>query len=190
MEKLLKSLHPRISVKKAGTGTIYVNFNGKKIRVADHEPNEAAKRIRGKADFEIYTHDLVGKEINSKYDVVEKVAKFLKLEIKGTTKAAITRYNNRELKKAKEIAKIKAKNDAEFSDLKTLQRKFYAQIRKVVKGKEVELKKLLEESQAYGDLGSNGAKRRKRKTSYFKQNFKLRFGLEATPNDVDTALNA
>jgi hypothetical protein len=64
----------------------------------------------------------------------------------------------------------------------------HSTIKKVTKGKEKELKILFDEADKYGDLGSNGGKRRKRRVSYFKREFKSRFGIEATPSDVKSAL--
>jgi len=190
MKKLLKSLDKKISVRQAGTGTIYVSFDGKKIRIANHEPNRSMKRQRGSADLEIYTHDLVGKEINSKYDVVEKVADFLNIEIKGPTKSAITRFRNKELEKSKKLARIEIENEKEMKEIQDRIKKFYSKIKKLTKGKEKELKQLYAEAEKYGDLGSNGSKRRKRRTSYFKREFKNRFGIEATPSDVKNAINS
>lgn len=188
MQKLIKSLDKKISARYAGTGTLYVVYQGKKIRISNHEPNEAMRRIRGRADLEIYTHDIVGKEINTKYDVVEKVAQYLGLEIKGSTKGAITRYYNREAKKNKEILKFMQIAKAETDSIQKAIKKHHLMIRKSTKGRETELKQLYDEADKYGDLGSNGDKRRKRRVSYFKREFKARFGIEATPSTVKEAL--
>jgi len=188
MQKLIKSLNKKVSARYAGTGTLYVEFQGKKIRIGNHEPNEAMRRQRGIADLELYTHDIVGKEINSKYDIVEKVAGFLNLEITGSTKAAITRFRNKEFKKQKRLIEIQRKNKSEMDDIQKKIKDFHSKIRKLTKGKEKELKQLFIEADKYGDLGASGQKRRKRRVSYFKKEFLNRFGIEATPNDVETAL--
>ena len=189
MKKLIKSLDKKISVRQAGTGSIYVAFNGKKIRIANHEPNHAMTRMRGNADLEIYTHDLVGKEINNKYDVVEKVADYLGLEIKGSVKSAITRHNNKALKESNRLSKIMSDNKKEMDEIQKKIKVFHSTIKKITKGKDKELKTLFDEADKYGDLGTNGGQRRKRRVSYFKREFKARFGIEATPSDVKSALD-
>ena len=188
MKNLIESLDKRITARYAGTGTLYVEFQGKKIRIGNHEPNEAMKRHRGKADLELYTHDIVGKEINTKYDIVEKVADFLNLEITGATKAAITRFRNKEIEKNKILIEIQRKNKAEMDEIQKKIKDFHSKIRKLTKGKEKEIKQLFFEAEKYGDLGDNGQKRRKRRVAYFKREFKNRFGIEATPADVEIAL--
>jgi hypothetical protein len=189
MQKLIKSLDKKVSARYSGTGTLYVHYNGKKIRISNHEPNDAMRRIRGTADLEIYTHDLVGKEINTKYDVLEKVADYLKLEIKGSTKAALTRFRNKEAKEAKALAKIIAKNKVETNAIQKKIAQYHSKIRSLTKGREKELKQIYSEAEKYGALGSNGGKRRKRTVSYFKKAFLNTFGIEATPGDVKLALN-
>lgn len=188
MENLIKTLDKRVTARYAGTGTLYVEFQGKKIRISDHEPNHAMRRIRGEADLELYTHDLVGKEINTKYDIVEKVADFLNLEIKGATKAAITRFRNKEIEKNKMLIEWQRKHKAEMAEIQKKIKEFHSKIRQLTKGKEEEIKQLFFEAEKYGDLGANGDKRRKRRVSYFKREFKNRFGIEATPADVEAAL--
>lgn len=76
MQKLIKSLDKKVSARHAGTGTLYVEFQGKKIRIGNHEPNEALRKHRGRADLELYTHDLVGKEINSNMILLRKLPIF------------------------------------------------------------------------------------------------------------------
>ena len=188
MEKLIESLDKKVSVKCAATGTLYVEFQGKKIRISDHEPNYAMRGLRGEADLELYTHDLVGKEINSKYDIVEKVADFLNLEITGATKAAITRFRNKEIEKTRQLIEWQRKHKAEMAEIQKKIKEFHSKIRQLTKGKEKEIKQLFFEAEKYGDLGSNGDRRRKRRVSYFKREFKNRFGIEAKPADVETAL--
>lgn len=188
MQKLIKSLDKKVSARHAATGTLYVEFQGKKIRIGNHEPNEAMRKHRGRADLELYTHDLVGKEINSKYDVVEEVADFLNLEITGATKAAVTRFRNNEMKKNKRLIEIQRINKSQMDEIQNKIKEFHSIIRKLTKGKEKELKQLFIEAEKYGDLGSNGQKRRKKRVSHFKKEFKNRFGIEATPSDVEAAL--
>jgi len=188
MKKLIKALDKKISVRQAGTGSIYVSFNGKKIRISNHEPNHSMTRFRTEADLEIYTHDVVGKEINNKYDVVEKVAEFLGLEIKGAVKSAITRHFNKSLIEEKKLYKIMKENEAKTAEIQKKIKAFHAQIRKLTKNKDKELKALFNEAENYGNLGSK-SKRRKRTVSYFKREFKKRFGIEATPYNVKIALD-
>lgn len=188
MFKLLKSLDRRLKVNQAGTGTIYITFDDKKIRISNHEPNESMRRFRGEADLEIYTHDVVGKEINSKYDVIEKVSSFYNIEIPRGIKSAITRHKNAKYKEAIRIAEVQKSQKIFNDEVQEKLKIFHKKIKSLVRGREKELKKLLDEADKYGDLGSNGDKRRKRRVSYFKREFKNRFGIEATPGDVDSAL--
>ncbi len=187
MEKLLQSLHEDIVVNRALTGTIYVSYNYKKIRISNHEPRQfTGNRIS--ADLLIYTHDITGKEINSKYEVVEKIADFLNLKIPGPVKGAITRHNNKKKAEAQKLRELMRKNELSMKVLQLKKALFHLRIWNVIKGKEKQLKQLLKEAAEYGDLGSNGSKRKKRRVSFFKREFKNRFGITATPNDVAIAI--
>ena len=96
IENLLKKLDG-VRVHTAGTGSIYVYYNNLKVRVSDHEPNFGAPNRHNDKCF--YLKDIDG-QIFDIYNVVEEVAEYLEIEIKGTLKGMITKHLNAEMKLA------------------------------------------------------------------------------------------
>ena len=102
IENLLKKLDG-VRVHTAGTGSIYVYYNNLKVRVSDHEPNYGAPNRHNDKCF--YLKDIDG-HIFDIYNVVEEVAEYLQIEIKGTLKGMITKHLNAEMKLAEERFKF------------------------------------------------------------------------------------
>ena len=96
IENLLEKLEG-VEIHTAGTGTIYVYHNGLKVRISDHERNYGAPN-RG-VDKCFYTQDACGTKFDI-YNIVEQVAEYLNIEIKGSLKGMMTRKFNQEMKTA------------------------------------------------------------------------------------------
>lgn len=189
MRKLISLLSKNISVQEASTGTIYLNYKGVSIRISNHEPNYAMKRQRGAADHEIYTHSVEGVEINSKYDVVEKVAEIYNTEIAGTLKGILTRRINAEVKNIKFISELKQREEDAYSEwLESDEGKAELankeKARKIIQTKQHEILLILNEAEEYGNEGSNSKKQAKRARSYFKRKTKEVFGVEIEKSSV------
>lgn len=185
IEQLLKKLEG-VKVHTAGTGSIYVYYKEKKIRIADHEPNYNAPNRSNDKCF--YLQDACGTK-NDIYDVVEQVAEYLNIEIKGSLKGMFTKRFNEQMKRFEELQKYQAEQ-------KKAQAKFEAEkdhatnkLKAVISENKEEVAKILEEAEAYGDLASNGDKRRKRTKKYFKRVFTERFGFEPSIYNVKELLN-
>ncbi|MXV39389.1 hypothetical protein GO491_11990 [Flavobacteriaceae bacterium Ap0902] len=181
----MKALINRLGLKakEAATGTIYVEHNGKKVRVANHEPNFAMTKFRGDADLEIYTHDVEGSEINDKYDVVKMIAEFFEIEIKGTLKSILTKASNRKIAERNRLAELAKANKKEQEAIKEAKEERLNNLADFVAENKEELEAILADAEAYGDFGSNGAKRRKRRRNYFKNEVLKRFNVELELSD-------
>ena len=172
----IKMLSSKITVNEAATGTLYLSCKNISIRIADHEPNFDARRS---TDYkEIYTQTLEGVKQND-FQVVERISELLDIEIKGTLKGLFTREFNREMAIYKTIYKYPTKK---------VQENNIAQ--RIVQVADISIiNKMLSEAEAYGELGANGGKRRKRTVAFFKNAFFTKYNFYATPSDVKEALN-
>lgn len=187
LKELIEYLHKKINVKTSGTGTTYVYFDGKKIRISNHEPNDSLLFLRGKLDLEIYTHNVEGRQINDKYDVVELVAEYLDLPIKGYLKGIITRHFNKSMKELKEVTKIRMQEEKERLQLIKESDLFYKRIKDTLKGEEKAVKKILQEAENYSESAPNGNIRRKKRMKYFKRELNKKYGIVATVAEVRKA---
>ncbi|WP_130736747.1 hypothetical protein [Flavobacterium sp. J27] len=187
-KSFIQGLSKEIKYTGAGTGSVYLEFKNKKIRISNHEPNEAMKRMRGKSDLEIYITDLVGNPLNDKFDILEIVSKFFKLEITGTLKASLTKHLNKKAKEQEQINKYKKDHKQFLNDFQTKQQELHGLIKKVVGNKINNVKVIIKNAVDYGNLGSNSSKRNQRRRSFFKQEFKKQFGIEVELSDVKDAL--
>jgi hypothetical protein len=189
MTTLISKLSKDIKIHTAATGTIYLTYDEKIIRIGNHEPNYSMVKFRGKPDIKIYTHDIDGNEIANPYEVLEQVASFYGLNIPRELKSAITR--SKKVKAAKQAAKQAAinKKEDELATRLESRNEFIAKVKEAISGKESLIEPIIAGANEYGSLGSNGDKRRKRKASYFKREFFALFGIEATFDDVQRALN-
>jgi len=177
MENLLKQLSVKVTA--AATGTIYVYSDDDiMIRIGNHEPNFSAPRRQ--ADYEIYTHNIEGKEVNNKFQVVFKVCEILEIAVP----AEITEEYSIYLEEQKEFADIAEKGRMKATEVmlqgienRKLKGELFGQdITDFIQGKEDVIKEIVILAEAYAAEGSNGDKRRKRRRSFFKQELEKRFG--------------
>lgn len=181
VEKLLKKL-PGVDVHVAGTGTIYLSYKGKKMRISDHERNYSMDKQRGTPDKSIYTQDVSGKELIDKYGVVNDVADFYGIEIPKSMQGAMTRARNKDIKRSDELYKIKQQNDVSMANVSDKKNQKISDIKKAVKGREDELKQLLIDTEKYADENPN--KRSKRRSTYLKTHFLDMFGVADVNRDL------
>ena len=174
IENLLKKLDG-VRVHTAGTGSIYVYYNNLKVRVSDHEPNFGAPNRHNDKCF--YLKDIDG-QIFDIYNVVEEVAEYLEIEIKGTLKGMITKHLNAEMKLAEERFKFHLAAEKEREEVVTVYNAKCAKLKEVVDANKEEVEKMWNEAEAYGDQASSGDKRRKRRSKMFNRLFTARFGFE------------
>lgn len=185
IETLLQKVQG-IKVHTAGTGTIYVYYDGKKVRIADHEPNYNAPNRNNDKCF--YTKSASNENYDI-YDVVEQVCEYLGIEIKGTLKAAFTRHYNKQIKEFEEIQKYQAAQKQAQAEYKAKKEIEDNRLNTVINKYREEVVKMLNEAEEYGDLASNGKKRRERTRKYFKRVFVERFGFDPVFSDVKILLN-
>lgn len=189
MTTYIERLSEDIKIKVAGTGTIYLEFNEKTIRIGNHLPNYSMIKFRGDADLKLYTHDIEGKEILTKWEVLERIATFFEIAIPSRLQASITRGKNLKSKKAAIQAALDAESEKQRKAFIETRKSHMDVIKKLVTGREQEVREMLKAAQAYGELGSNAEKKRKRRTSYFKREFLAAFGMEAAIQDVKTVMD-
>lgn len=180
IENLLKKLDG-VRVHTAGTGSIYVYYNNLKVRVSDHEPNYGAPNRHNDKCF--YLKDIDG-HIFDIYNVVEEVAEYLQIEIKGTLKGMITKHLNAEMKLAEERFKFHLAAEKEREEAVAVYNAKCAKLKEVVDANKEEVKKMWNEAEAYGDQASNGDKRRKRRSKMFNRLFTARFGFEPINSEI------
>lgn len=184
IEQLLKKLEG-VKVHTAGTGSIYVYYKEKKIRIADHEPNYGAPNRSNDKCF--YLKDACGTK-NDIYDVVEQVAEYLEIEIKGTLKGMFTKRFNEQMKRFEELQKRQAAQRQAQAKIEAEKEHTTNNLKAVISENKEEVAKILEEAEAYGDLASNGKKRRERTRKYFKRVFVERFGFGPVFSEVKKML--
>lgn len=184
MKLLLEKLN--IKVKEASSGTLYIEENDIKIRISNHEPNFGAPRAL--ADYEIYTHNITGKEINDKYDVLEKVAEILNIEIKGSLKASLTKAKNKKAIEKGRIEALEAENNKRMAEIKDENTKRITLIKKAIEGKENLVLSLIAKAEEESNIVSNGDKRRKKRRKIFNSLFLENFNFKAELSDVNIAL--
>ena len=174
IENLLKKLDG-VRVHTAGTGSIYVYYNNLKVRVSDHEPNFGAPNRHNDKCF--YLKDIDG-QIFDIYNVVEEVAEYLEIEIKGTLKGMITKHLNAEMKLSEERFKFHLAAEKEREEAVAVYNAKCEKLKAIVDANKEEVEKMWNEADAYGDQASNGDKRRKRRSKMFNRLFTERFGFE------------
>lgn len=185
IEALLQKVQG-IKVHTAGTGSIYIYYNDKKVRISDHEPNYSAPN-RGN-DKCFYTKSASNEHYDI-YDVVEQVCEYLGIEIKGTLKAAFTRHFNDQMKEFEEIQKYKAAQKQAQVEYEAKKEIEYNRLKAIVNENKAEVEAMLNEAEEYGDLASNGKRRRERTRKYLKRVFEERFGFEPAISKVRELLN-
>ena len=174
IENLLKKLDG-VRVHTAGTGSIYVYYNNLKVRVSDHEPNFGAPNRHNDKCF--YLKDIDG-QIFDIYNVVEEVAEYLEIEIKGTLKGMITKHLNAEMKLSEERFKFHLAAEKEREEAVAVYNAKCEKLKAIVDANKEDVEKMWNEADAYGDQASNGDKRRKRRSKMFNRLFTARFGFE------------
>lgn len=174
IENLLKKLDG-VRVHTAGTGSIYVYYNNLKVRVSDHEPNFGAPNRHNDKCF--YLKDIDG-QIFDIYNVVEEVAEYLEIEIKGTLKGMITKHLNAEMKLSEERFKFHLAAEKEREEAVAVYNAKCEKLKAIVDANKEEVEKMWNEADAYGDQARNGDKRRKRRSKMFNRLFTARFGFE------------
>lgn len=184
IETLLQKVQG-IKVHTAGTGTIYVYYDGKKVRIADHEPNYSAPNRNNDKCF--YTKSTSNENYDI-YNVVEQVCEYLGIEIKGTLKAAFTCHYNKQMKEFEEIQKYQAAQKQAQAEYKAKKEIEDNRLNTVINKYREEVVKMLNDAEEYGDMASNGKKRRERTRKYFKRVFVEKFGFDPVFSDVKILL--
>ena len=174
IENLLKKLDG-VRVHTTGSGSIYVYYNNLKVRVSDQEPNFGAPNRHNDKCF--YLKDIDG-QIFDIYNVVEEVAEYLEIEIKGTLKGMITKHLNAEMKLSEERFKFHLAAEKEREEAVAVYNAKCEKLKAIVDANKEEVEKMWNEADAYGDQASNGDKRRKRRSKMFNRLFTARFGFE------------
>ena len=174
IENLLKKLDG-VRVHTAGTGSIYVYYNNLKVRVSDHEPNFGAPNRHNDKCF--YLKDIDG-QIFDIYNVVEEVAEYLEIEIKGTLKGLMTKHLNAKMKLTEERFKFHLAAEKEREEAVAIYNAKCEKLKAIVDANKEEVEKMWNEADAYGDQASSGDKRRKRRSKMFNRLFTARFGFE------------
>ena len=180
IENLLKKLDG-VRVHTAGTGSIYVYYNNLKVRVSDHEPNFGAPNRHNDKCF--YLKDIDG-QIFDIYNVVEEVAEYLEIEIKGTLKGMITKHLNAEMKLSEERFKFHLAAEKEREEAVAVYNAKCEKLKAIVDANKEEVEKMWNEADAYGDQASSGDKRRKRRSKMFNRLFTARFGFEPINSEI------
>ena len=180
IENLLKKLDG-VRVHTAGSGSIYVYYNNLKVRVSDHEPNYGAPNRHNDKCF--YLKDIDG-HIFDIYNVVEEVAEYLEIEIKGTLKGMITKHLNAEMKLAEARFKFQLAAEKEREEAVAVYNAKCEKLKVVGDANKAEVEKIWNEAEAYGDQASNGDKRRKRRSKMFNRLFTARFGFEPIISEI------
>ena len=180
IENLLKKLDG-VRVHTAGTGSIYVYYNNLKVRVSDHEPNFGAPNRHNDKCF--YLKDIDG-QIFDIYNVVEEVAEYLEIEIKGTLKGMITKHLNVEMKLTEERFKFHLAAEKEREEAVAIYNAKCEKLKAIVDANKEEVEKMWNEADAYGDQASSGDKRRKRRSKMFNRLFTARFGFEPINSEI------
>ena len=180
IENLLKKLDG-VRVHTAGSGSIYVYYKNLKVRVSDHEPNYGAPNRHNDKCF--YLKDIDG-HIFDIYNVVEEVAEYLEIEIKGTLKGMITKHLNAEMKLSEERFKFHLAAEKEREEAVAVYNAKCKKLEEVVDANKEEVKRMWNEAEAYGDQASSGDKRRKRRSKMFNRLFTARFGFEPINSEI------
>ena len=180
IENLLKKLDG-VRVHTAGTGSIYVYYNNLKVRVSDHEPNFGAPNRHNDKCF--YLKDIDG-QIFDIYNVVEEVAEYLQIEIKGTLKGLMTKHLNAKMKLTEERFKFHLAAEKEREEAVAIYNAKCEKLKAIVDANKEEVEKMWNEADAYGDQASSGDKRRKRRSKMFNRLFTARFGFEPINSEI------
>lgn len=180
IETLLKKLDG-VRVHTAGTGSIYVYYNNLKVRVSDHEPNFGAPNRHNYKCF--YLKDIDG-HVYDIYDVVEVVAEYLQIEIKGTLKGLMTKHLNAKMKLTEERFKFHLAAEKEREEAVAIYNAKCEKLKAIVDANKEEVEKMWNEADAYGDQASSGDKRRKRRSKMFNRLFTARFGFEPINSEI------
>ena len=180
IENLLKKLDG-VRVHTAGTGSIYVYYNNLKVRVSDHEQNYGVPNRHNDKCF--YLKDIDG-HIFDIYNVVEEVAEYLEIEIKGTLKGMMTKHLNAKMKLTEERFKFHLAAEKEREEAVAVYNAKCEKLKEVVDANKEEVEKMWNEAEAYGDQANNGDKRRKRRSKMFNRLFTARFGFEPINSEI------
>ncbi len=185
IQQLLEKING-VKVHSAGTGSIYVYYKDLKIRVADHEPNYGAPNRSNDKCF--YMQDACGNKFDI-YDIVEDIAEYLQIEITGTLKGMLTKHFHEKMQLAEEAYKIKCEHEAYMQAYNERKANEIEKLKEIIEKNRSEIENIIARAEAYGSLGANGDKRRKRTKSFFKQEFAARFGVEANLVEVRAIIN-
>ena len=175
-----------VSFNQAGTGSIYINKNGKKIRIANHEPNEAARRRRGEADLEIYTHDITGKEIKKPFEVIQDLADYLEMQIPQSLSKKVDELSNEDIVRQSELRQLQEASDKSLQEAQLKHKEEVLINEDVINENKNRIIELEQESSKETDEIKKGAKRRKKRGSLFKQKVKDEFGIDLNLSDFRT----
>lgn len=170
----------------ASTETIYVTYDGKKVRISDHEPNFGAERLRGRPDLEIYTHDIVGKQIKGVDDVVVELAEYFNVDIPPELKKNLDRITGRRIQEQNLRRTLREETRRTQAILADKRKVHYNRILQAIHNKSSIIDRIHKGAEEYGAQGSS-RKRNKRENSYFKREFEKAFGFQATRGEVSEA---
>lgn len=184
--ELLNTLHNGLHAKKTAGGSIYINFKGIKTRIADHEPNYNAPNRSN--DYYIYYKNANGKDILNKYEILNKIAAIYKIDLPPAIKAAETKFYNKQAELHKKYAKLKDKERLQQNKKQEYLRDNFKRKSDIVNSNKSFYRNLAIEAQNYGDLGSNGAKRRKRRNSFVNLHFMNTYNIPASFADISHLL--
>ncbi|SDE79561.1 hypothetical protein [Riemerella columbipharyngis] len=187
MKELIELLSKDIQVHEAGTGSLYVEYKGKKVRVADHEPNHTMKRMRGYADLEIYTKDACNTTLKTEIDVVEDIADFFEIEITNET---LLKKSEENLQYKIDQSKMTASFEETMAKIQNTREEKIANLKPFVIENLDKIKEIINEAEVYSDSASNGTKRRKKRRNYFFNKMKEVFSIEVELSDVNDVIKA
>lgn len=185
IQQLLEKLNG-VKIHSAGTGSIYVYYKNLKVRISNHEPNYTVPNRSNDKCF--YIQDACGNKFDI-YDIVLEVAQYLQIEITGTLKGMMTRHFHEKMQLKEEAYKIKCEHEAYMQAYNEQRAVEMAELRMMIEANRNEVEKIIARAEAYGSLGANGDKRRKRAKNFFKHEFAARFGIEVNLVDVREIIN-
>lgn len=170
LQKIVKLIDPTATIQAAGTGTIYITFvSGKRVRIADHEPNFGAPR---NFDYlEVYVKDVEGHKISLTSNI-ERILDYLNIEANSEVMNIIFSESEKE----RALADLKLKNQ---KSVQSVQEDYQQQLsdRLISISKNLsksEINTILDEAETYAALGANGDKRRKRRVSFVRSELEKR----------------
>ena len=100
----------------------------------------------------------------------------------------MTRKFNQEMKTAEKLYQYKVTEEQERAELQAKREIESNKLKVVITTNKSEVENILFEAEEYGDLASNGKKRRERTRKYFKRVFVERFGFDPIFSEVKKML--